>query len=307
MKQLSFLILPLAVAGCGGGSGGPGGPDGTSFLGLTDLKPGETVTVHGNGRTASTSGTGEDQKFALSITADGSGKITASTGDGSSVGITAPELESVLEMAVDQDISIDDIDIPDYDVSVDELEDGKFIVLETETDFGEARVAVATPAENGFEYQTFSTWASRIETSSGVNGMLGAANVGVKTAAADIPSSGTATFKGKAMGEYVSPDAVSLMTSDATLNANFANRSVSFTTANTRSQEGSRNDLNLNGTMSYSSGSNEMSGTVRTEGGMTGDVDGRFYGPNAQEAGGTFSVRGDGDERYLGGYGANKQ
>jgi hypothetical protein len=61
--------------------------------------------------------------------------------------------------------------------------------------------------------------------------------------------------------------------------------------------------LNMTGTLNYSPGSNQFSGAVSTAGGMTGTAQGRFFGPAAEEIGGTFSVTGPGVQSYGGAFG----
>jgi hypothetical protein len=68
-------------------------------------------------------------------------------------------------------------------------------------------------------------------------------------------------------------------------------------------------NLNLSGTLSYLAGSNQFSGTVNTTS-MSGIATGKFYGPSAQEIGGTFSVSngtvGSGGSAYIGGFGGKR-
>ena len=45
---------------------------------------------------------------------------------------------------------------------------------------------------------------------------------------------------------------------------------------------------------------------VRTSGGMTGTVNGLFYGPGAEEVGGTFSVNNGTNSTYIGAFGARQ-
>jgi hypothetical protein len=65
-------------------------------------------------------------------------------------------------------------------------------------------------------------------------------------------------------------------------------------------------NLNMSGTLSYVSGSNQFSGAITTTNGMTGSAKGRFYGPSAQEIGGTFSVTGSGVQSYGGAFGGSR-
>ncbi len=48
---------------------------------------------------------------------------------------------------------------------------------------------------------------------------------------------------------------------------------------------------NMSGTLNYAAGSNAISGTVTTGTGLTGTVTANFFGPAAQEIGGTFVLQ----------------
>ena len=60
----------------------------------------------------------------------------------------------------------------------------------------------------------------------------------------------------------------------------------------------------MTGTLTYEAGSNQFTGPVETTGGMEGTATGLFFGPAAQEIGGTFATRGEGVEAYIGAFGA---
>jgi len=64
--------------------------------------------------------------------------------------------------------------------------------------------------------------------------------------------------------------------------------------------------LDLTGSLSYNAGSNQFTGNVNNTGStLTGTATGRFYGPAAQEIGGTFGLTGSAGY-YGGGFGAKK-
>ena len=64
--------------------------------------------------------------------------------------------------------------------------------------------------------------------------------------------------------------------------------------------------LDMAGTLEYEAGSNHFMGTVTTAGGMMGRANGVFYGPAAEEIGGTFETRGTGVAAYIGAFGAQR-
>jgi hypothetical protein len=81
-----------------------------------------------------------------------------------------------------------------------------------------------------------------------------------------------------------------------TANVNFATQSISFATTGTTAVGkigGSVTDAsgsNLTGTMSYTSGKNLITGAVTSTSGMSGSIIANFYGPNADEIGGTYGL-----------------
>jgi hypothetical protein len=62
----------------------------------------------------------------------------------------------------------------------------------------------------------------------------------------------------------------------------------------------------MTGTLTYSAGANQFTGNVATTGGLTGTATGRFYGPTAQEIGGTFGIAGAGVTPYGGALGGKR-
>ena len=98
------------------------------------------------------------------------------------------------------------------------------------------------------------------------------------------------------------------MTATASVDA----RTVTFNTTGTYvsgSPSGSAvpaPDLNLAGTLSIAAGANKVSGTVTTVGGMSGNANGKFYGPTANEVGGTYAVSGSNLGSFVGGFGGKR-
>ena len=101
-----------------------------------------------------------------------------------------------------------------------------------------------------------------------------------------------------------------------TATANFGTRSIAFATTNTRTSTDlitstSNTNLNSSGTLIYNAWVNQFTGVISTVGGgasnvaMTGTATGKFYGPTAQEIGGTFAVTGGGAS-YFGAFGGKR-
>jgi hypothetical protein len=185
----------------------------------------------------------------------------------------------------------------------------------TVTDGDDADGMIYDP-ENGsnWNYQTMATW---VQANEAAGGRIGAMSVGNKTAGTSIPSLSTAVFTGVAEGMYVTDNHDFYgVSSSATLSANFATQSVTFATTNSKIHTldtlvpTSKSDLDLTGTFSYSADSNTLtsSSLSTTSSGWTGGTaSAKFYGPNAEEIGGVFSIRGTGPrEAYEGAFGAKQ-
>jgi phage baseplate assembly protein gpV len=166
---------------------------------------------------------------------------------------------------------------------------------------------VANPWSAGWDYQTFGVWDN-------FGSIVAAGSFGNATPGPSVPTSGAATFSGKLAGLYVSPTGQgSMAAADLTVNANFSTRTLGFAstgTATTRDfqTKTAAPQLNLNGTLAYSPGSNTFSGTLTNAGGtMSGNSKGQFYGPSAQELGGAFVVKSPTTvETFTGAYGAKR-
>nr|MCH9845532.1 transferrin-binding protein-like solute binding protein [Alphaproteobacteria bacterium] len=147
----------------------------------------------------------------------------------------------------------------------------------------------------------------------------GYAITGFETAGNNILTSGTnVNFTGKGRGKYYSATASNYLYFNVTANVNFSTRNVALFSTNTcRSNSTScptvslqRHYLNFTGNLSYAAGTNNISGTIETTGDadnakLTGTAEARFYGPSAEELGGTFTMQ-NADEGYVGYFGARK-
>jgi hypothetical protein len=176
---------------------------------------------------------------------------------------------------------------------------------------GSAYALAANPFDYGWDYQSFGAWTTGAGTGSGT---FGAMSVGSFTPGASIPTSGTATYTGFSGGRYINSSGQYYFTS-STMSAatNFSTRSVTFTTSSTQmtpdllTNVTNNNNLNLSGTLTYSAASNQITGNVATAGGLIGTVNSRFFGPAAEEFGGTFAVdSGGGLEGYSGAFGGRR-
>jgi hypothetical protein len=151
-------------------------------------------------------------------------------------------------------------------------------------------------------YQSFGLWANQASSSSLTVGFY---SVGATTSGSAVPTSGNANYSGFAGGLYSarSGEEPSEFGSTIGASANFNSRSMSFTST---TSEGSA--PNFSGTLNWSAGSNSFSGNVASTGSvLTGSLTGSFYGPAAEEIGGTFALGGAGGAGLVGAFGARQR
>ena len=159
----------------------------------------------------------------------------------------------------------------------------------------------------GFNYQTFGAWMTGVGTGSG---NAGAFSAGAVTPTGSMPTTGAANYNGTAGGIYVDSSGTTFIAAGSSaLTANFANHSVAYSTSGTMAVDSNGNALanssilNMQGSLTLATGSNAFAGAVST-GTLNGTARGQFYGPAANEAGGTFALTGAGASSYLGAFGA---
>jgi hypothetical protein len=99
-----------------------------------------------------------------------------------------------------------------------------------------------------------------------------------------------------------------------TASVDFQNRAIGFNTLGTglvNSKTGaatSNANLDLNGSLSWAPGVNNFSGSVQTrDRTMEGAASGKFYGPKAEEIGGTYNLFSGPPSRMVGGFGGKQQ
>ncbi|WP_067733418.1 transferrin-binding protein-like solute binding protein, partial [Novosphingobium naphthalenivorans] len=260
---------------------------------------GATISVNGSGDivapvtpfsitgTSTDDATGSESTVALNFTS-ANGTVSASyyTGDSANVALaggTAEAAEATVSASSDSAITA-----------------GTGVVRTF--DFGQA-----------LQYTSYGLWeiASDPDALSTYAGVFAGAPQTALTS--DMPTTGSATYSGNAVGYVVDPSSASAYGTagrfygDATLTANFAGNSLSGSITNNTvysvgdAQEtlaiGGMNDIALSATISgntYSGTATAGSGTgnVFDIAGATGTLNGAFYGTAAAETGGTFSLEG---------------
>lgn len=326
MKKIAIGMCFLTIlAGCGGGGGGSssGGSGGGSssqptFTSWGAIKPNTTTAVSGTSQEVSyTANPATDLVTSLSpLTPNESGATyfltTNANNQASAISIRSARGTTV---------TFNNANRSTLASAVRYFPTPQFFATYTGAITGDGTSAALAADERaaGWNYQSYGVWISGRGTGAGT---AGAASVGALTQAGNIPTVGSATFRGTSAGIYVGPQGNYLITT-AFMNADvsFANRTVNLSTINTSAASAasiingsfgtSTPALNISGSLSYAPGTNSISGAVTTAGSsngtpMTGTAKGAFFGPNANEIGGTFGVKGTGMETFAGGFGGKR-
>ncbi len=146
---------------------------------------------------------------------------------------------------------------------------------------------------------------------------------GFKTKHTDMPITTNGfglRFEGKGDGHHYFETISENIYFDIVIYANFTAHRVKFTTENSCANDcevgDDRNYLKFNKTLDYQAGINAVKGDIETFGGgdgnntnwsqLSGTLNASFYGPNADEIGGTFAVSNSSNRSYVGWFGANR-
>lgn len=309
-NRIALLSVSLVLSACGGGGGGTAPSTvtplaTTAFTKWSDVQPGVTYKVDGLG--LEVTGTASGNQFTA-ITPSG---VT----DGYSAYLTFDSAFELTKLALTTPaptlVSFDKAaaDTTFADVTLSPGTSPQFVSVRNPSIAPTSVAIMAKPINLGWDYQTFGIWETGRDDPT--SRKFGAMSVG-NTAGTAIPGSGTAAFTGYTAGSYVNTAGTgTTVFADLTVGADFANRSLTFSTSNTQTSSDwvtftPNNNLNLSGNLSYTAGTNRFTGTVSSVGGLTGNSTGQFYGPNAEELGGVFLLQGSGVETYAGAYGAKQ-
>lgn len=156
------------------------------------------------------------------------------------------------------------------------------------------------------QYQTFGSWQTRLGTPEQVAGV---GSFGSRTHASKMPSGTTARYSGESVGYAVGRSGAEFdVFAEAEIETDF--NAVTFNTTNTVVGPFTGGglvpvpDLDLSGSGRVSG--NTFSAAV-SGAGVAGSADGRFYGPNAEELGGTFQTSTSDGITYVGAFGTTRQ
>ena len=293
-QTISVLALPLIISACAGSSSSTSStsstvtPSAAAFTSWSTYAPGTAVSFS-DGSTSAINASGNitqsDSAGSATLTLNGGGTATAISATN---GSTTVNLSSS---------------------NGDTLASGFGGASTLALSKNQTTMAVfANPTTNAYEYQTYGAWGAY-----GNGGAAGAISVGNATPLAGLPTSGTGAFVGGASAYYIDPSNNAYLV-NATLNVNvdFAGRTASFSTSNSAMTGGpsgtaiGNSALDLSGNLSYGAGSTKLTGTVTSTSGMTGSANGKFYGPVANEIGGTYAVSGSGVGSMVGSFGGKR-
>ena len=178
----------------------------------------------------------------------------------------------------------------------------------------DTQIVLHDPSAAGWTYQTFAHYTVPEKTPH--KGYQGYQSLGDETAFATLPAQGTATYTGISTAYVVIDNNNRQLTSNVMAIVDFGLKGVRFETSNSHfhtlenDKRVSKADKNYDfkGTASWKDG-NLFSGKVSTaDDKLSGNLNGKFYGPNAAEIGGTYGLKNkDATEHLIGGYGAKRQ
>lgn len=306
MRAFAVSVLAcLGLGACGGGGGGGGNgsdttPTGPNFANpviftandsISALTYDQPVQFNGTAVTSTVQSDGTPSAFNT----PGSAVLTASTGTPS--GPDAVQFSKDGRSVVSEGANVDEATIL-----------GGTIALEVDR---QSQVIFLSDNASTREHNTFAGWA----TSSGPTGepvpgdTINFGSFGGETPAADMPT-GSATYTGRSAGYAVDSSGSGLYT---TSTVTVSTPDFNAVTVNSTGTVGQTTDLGappasqpaLDFSASGTVSGNGFAGTVSSGSGLSGRVDGTFYGPAADEVGGTFSATGSG-ATYGGAFGASR-
>ncbi len=301
-----ITITCLLTSACGGGGASGGSVNSTppppppSFTSFSAVQSNSSITVNGTGLEGTmavssagfilpaTVSTPSETSASIRYTTDAQRNINSIAVTGSSSSVSFPST-SVFETFVDTA--------------------GKPIAFGVRNSSGSDQLLAADPYVLGFNYQSFGVWGTGIVA--GQTARYGALSAGSITSTSAIPAAGSANFNGLIGGIYIDTAGEGFRYgANAAFAVNFGTRSISMTTSGDRLVNVNTNiayiwNAPLSATMTYAPGSSRFSGTFRAGNFMTGTGSGNFYGPAANELGGTFFISGSAG-KMVGGFGAKQ-
>lgn len=305
------LGMLAALTACGGGSGGgvnsapaPTGPSTAQFTTFASVQSNVATVASGITREGAVrvENTGAILQSGVTTPTEGVGSATFTLNPARQ--ITALQLNGA-----QSSLAFNSSNATAYALTLN----GSPVATAITNTSGSDQAIFGDPYVLGFNYQNFGVWGTGLVL--GSTGRFGAMSVGAKTNASSVPTSGSVTYRGVAGGIYTN-GSQDRYAADATFVVNFASRSVDFSTSNQTLTSvltnitSSTSMLSIRGTMNYSAGSSVFSGPLTANGQtslvpLSGTGSGTFYGPTANEIGGTFFLRGP-TTTLIGGFGGKQ-
>jgi hypothetical protein len=289
------VVVSAALTACGGGGGGGGVRDvpSTSFTSFQDVRPNQRVVMTGISQTV----TGDVNQF----------------GTISNISAGALDEASTVSLTYGSSGNLSRIDINTPTTSIAAGDVGCSSGVCTAENATAAVIAIdATHPAFGWNYQSYGVW---LNDTSATSLQAGAISAGAVTPGTAVPLTGTANFNGASSAFFVDGGGVPFFTTAVmTAVVNFGNQNIILNTSGTQAGNlvtgsiGPRPELDLSGTLSYPEGVNRFTGTLSTSHPaflMSGPATGRFFGPAAQEMGGTYDLSGSGG-RMIGAFGGKQ-
>lgn len=304
--MIATICVLTTACGGGGGDGSvnstPPPPPPPFFTSFSAVQPNSTVTANGSSlegtMAVSSSGfippatvsTPSETSSSIRFTTDAQRFTSSVSLTGSNSSVSFPSLSTAI---------------------VNSFTDtaGKVVATGVSNSSRSDQLLFADPYSLGFNYQTFGVWGTGIVA--GQTARYGAVSGGAVTTANAVPTSGTANFNGFIGGIYLDTAGEGFRYgANAAFAVNFGVRSISMTTSGDRLVNVNTNvayiwNTPLTAAMTYATGSSRFSGTFRAGNFMSGTGSGTFYGPAANELGGTFFISGSAG-KMVGGFGAKQ-
>lgn len=300
--KLAIALAPLVLAACGGGGGGGGNVRPTVYTPIT----GTTTSAN---------------LFGLSSNFDADESLRSLTSRTGTVQGSATFHSSGTPSAVNIDVAIGGG--PTFTESFGSLTSrtragasngttSATLWEQTKTAADVRKVVIMDPTSIGLSYSTLGEWTFRA-TPSGTTFTGGNFIIGVRTSPGDIPSRSTATYSGVMVGTLArSTVGIYAVGAQANATANFSpgSATVTFNTTRTNltllSNPGAppinpAPTYDISGTLTYAA-INNLTGTMSSNSGMTGNANARFFGPAARELGGTFFISNGASEQMSGAF-----
>jgi len=300
---LSAAVMALSGGGCSSGGGGRGVP--TGFTSFSAVVAGKDTVMEAETRvTDYTANTTTGQVTSIGATEMKSGTFTFALGSDFTKAILAIRPFPIAAPVITHSFDTADGDTIIPGALLDPVATGYYVAATA----GEDELAVISDHNlMGFEYQSYGVWLNGIDVGMGI---VAAMTAGAATPVLGVPVAGLAVYNGSSTGFYVDPAGESFLAfADFSAAVDFVTPAI-INVVSKGTQVLNVNSLvtSANGALDYTgAGAVALDGsfaTVITATDLAGTLDGKFYGPSAEELGGTFAMSGQNGSRYIGAVGA---